>query len=63
MPIFYIGAEAATGASGICTGSLTAGTDITNLIVPGYSHADLWFASNADQLVWSPLRVWLNNHK
>lgn len=63
LPIFYIGAEVATGAAGIYTSSLTASNDITNLIVPGYSHADLWLGHNADQLVWNPLHNWIVNHR
>jgi pimeloyl-ACP methyl ester carboxylesterase len=63
LPIFYIGAEVATGTAGIYTSSLTASNDITNLIVPGYSHADLWLGHNADQLVWDPLRNWIVNHR
>ena len=63
VPIFYIGAEMAAGQSGVYTSSLTSSSDITNHIVPGYSHADLWFAYNADELVWSPLRDWIKNHK
>ncbi|MBT8394511.1 MAG: hypothetical protein HKO81_05570 [Flavobacteriaceae bacterium] len=63
IPILYIGAEMAEGSAGIYTSSLTASTDITNYIVPGYSHADLWFAYDADEMVWSPLCNWLKNHK
>ncbi|MBD0852220.1 hypothetical protein [Maribacter arenosus] len=63
LPILYIGSEIATGEAGIFSSSLTASTDITNHIVPGYSHSDLWLGYDADQLVWSPLRNWLKNHK
>ena len=63
LPILYIGAEMAAGQSGVYTSSLTASNDITNYIVPGYSHADLWFGYDADDLVWGPLRDWLKNHK
>ena len=63
VPILYIGAEVGAGVSGIYTSSLTTSSDITNLIVPGYSHADLWLGRDADQLVWDPLRNWLVNHR
>lgn len=41
---------------------LTASSDITNYIVPGYSHADLWLGYDADEMGWSLLKDWLNNH-
>jgi len=64
VPILYIGAEFAGGLLGSYTSSFTASTDIGDpIIVDRYSHADLWFADNAAQDVWSPLREWLKNHK
>lgn len=63
VPIFYIGAELAAGETGIYTSTFTSSNDISNHIVPGYSHADLWFGYDADELVWSPLRDWLKNHR
>lgn len=62
LPILYIGAEKAEGEAGIYTSSLTSSSDITSNIVPGYSHADLWFAYDADKMVWSVLHDWLIDH-
>ncbi len=63
VPILYIGSELGGGLAGSYTSGYTASTDITNVIVTGYSHADLWFAYDADELVWNPLRNWIVNHR
>lgn len=63
IPIYYIGAEMAAGQLGVYTSHLTASKDITNHIVPGYSHADLWLANDASNTVWHPLSQWLKNHR
>ena len=63
VPILYIGAEIGTGQAGIYTSSLTSSKDISDHIVPGYSHADLWLADDASNTVWHPLSQWLKNHR
>jgi len=62
VPILYVGAELGVGAAGEYTSSLTASTDVTNHIVPGFGHADSWLANDASQLMWPELRSWINSH-
>ncbi len=63
VPILYVGAELGVGTAGEYTSGLTSSTDITNHIVPGFAHVDIWVGENADNLVWSKLRNWLKNHQ
>jgi len=63
VPILYVGAEVGAGTAGEYTSGLTSSTDITNHIVPGFGHVDIWLGDNADNLVWSNLRNWLKNHQ
>ncbi|MGB5436989.1 MAG: hypothetical protein WBM98_13935, partial [Maribacter sp.] len=63
VPILYIGSELGGGLAGSYTSGYTASTDIANVVVTGYSHADLWFAYDANELVWNPLRNWIVNHR
>ncbi|MBE9490383.1 MAG: hypothetical protein IMY67_08840 [Bacteroidetes bacterium] len=70
VPILYIGAGGGSGAeAGYYTSSLTASTDITNHLVSldadplkDFGHVNIWVGNNADELVWSNLRNWLENH-
>ena len=63
VPILYVGAELGAGVTGEFTSSLTASTDITNHIVPGYGHVDTWLANDASQLMWPELRNWIGDHR
>ena len=71
VPILYIGARGGSGSeAGYYTSSLTASSDITNQLVSvndditlDFGHVDMWVGDNADNLVWSNLRIWLKNHQ
>ncbi len=69
VPILYVGAGGGVGTAGEYTSSLTASTDITNHIVSldvterDFGHVDNWLGHDADQLVWSPLRNWIVDHR
>ena len=71
VPVFYIGAGGGFGEFGLYTTTLLGSTDVTSLVthkVPStqrlldYGHADLFLASDADQLVWQPMLNWINAH-
>jgi hypothetical protein len=66
IPIFYIGAS--EGTNGEYTTTLTKSKDVTNLVLgppdnPGFGHADLFLARNAETLVWQPILEWLKAHR
>jgi hypothetical protein len=65
LPIFYVGKNA---AHGLYAATLTASTDITEMLVnpPGYpnlAHGDLFVAPVARDLVWFPILQWMIDHK
>ncbi len=62
VPILYVGSEIGVGTAGEYTSSLTSSTDITNHIVSGFGHVDLWLAQDAVKLMWPELRNWIVNH-
>jgi hypothetical protein len=68
VPVLYIGAGGGFGELGIYTTTLLGSTDVTTRIihkVPStqrlfdYGHADLFLASDAEQLVWRPVLEWV----
>jgi hypothetical protein len=65
LPIFYVGKNA---AHGLYAATLTASTDISQLLVnppayPNLAHADLFLAPAAEDLVWFPILQWMLAHK
>jgi hypothetical protein len=71
VPVLYLGAGGGFGDYGVYTTTLLGSTDVTTRIihkVPAeqrlfdYGHADLFLASDAEQLVWQPLLEWLRGH-
>ena len=62
VPILNISAGGGSNVFMTYTSSLTASKDITDQMVTGYGHADLWMAYDADIHVWNNLRQWLLNH-
>lgn len=65
LPIFYVGKNA---AHGLYAATLTASTDISQLLVnppayPNLAHADLFLAPAAESLVWFPILEWMLAHK
>jgi hypothetical protein len=72
LPIFYIGAAGGTGSSGEFTLTLTASNDLKSHIVTlapadathrDFGHAGLFMSEQATNLVWDPLRIWLQQHQ
>ena len=64
LPIFYVGKNA---AHGLYAATLTASTDISQLLVnppayPNLAHADLFLAPAAEDLVWFPILQWMLAH-
>ena len=71
VPVLYIGAGGGFGEYGTYTTTLLGSTDVMSLVVSkvppeqrlfDYGHADLFVASDAQQLVWQPLLDWVNAH-
>lgn len=71
VPVYYVGAAGGMGEYGVDTLSLLGGADKSSLIVRLYpqeaaaldfGHADLFWADNAQSLVWEPIRRWINKH-
>jgi hypothetical protein len=71
VPVFYVGAAGGFGETGLFTTTLLGSTDVTDLVVRklpagqeifDYGHADLFQASDAQQLVWQPILSWLQAH-
>jgi len=65
LPIFYVGKNA---AHGLYAATLTASTDVTQMLVnpPGYpnlAHGDLFVAPVARDIVWFPILRWMIDHK
>jgi hypothetical protein len=71
VPLFYIGAAGGFGDHGLYTTTLVGSSDVSTLVVrrlpaddeiEDFGHADLLFADDAPDLVWSPLLSWLARH-
>jgi hypothetical protein len=71
VPVLYIGAGGGFGEFGVYTTTLLGSTDVTTRIIHkvppaqrlfDYGHADLFLASDAEQLVWQPLLEWMQGH-
>ena len=65
LPIFYVGKNA---NHGLYAATLTASTDITEMLVnppdyPNLAHGDLFVAPAARDLVWFPILQWMLDHK
>lgn len=64
VPIFYVGKSA---AHGLYAATLTASTDISQLLVNppllNLAHGDLFLAWDAATVVWSPILDWILAHK
>ena len=73
VPILYIGAAGGFGGkSGYYSTTLTSSRDITKFVVQllpddqrayDFGHADLFWARNAERLVWQPILNWINAHR
>ena len=59
VPVLYIGAGNGVGELGVYTTTQVSSTDVTSMVVPGFGHADLLFADDAEVLAWQPLAAWL----
>jgi hypothetical protein len=71
VPVLYVGAGGGFGRNGLYTLTLLGSQDVSSLIVSFYppeqaafdfGHADLFYAQDADDLVWSPIYQWLSRH-
>jgi hypothetical protein len=71
VPVFYLGTEGGIGPAGLYSltllGSKHTSSHIITLRTPAdtaldFAHCDLWYARNAQQLVWTPLYTWLSHH-
>lgn len=72
VPVHYVGAGGGFGSYGLYTLSLLGSHDITNHIVSFYppekqaldfGHVDLFYADNAQRLVWSDILEFLQNQE
>jgi pimeloyl-ACP methyl ester carboxylesterase len=72
VPVLYVGAGGGFGSNGLYTLTLLGSQDVSSLIVSFYppeqaafdfGHVDLFYAQNADDLVWSPIYQWLSTHE
>lgn len=72
VPVFYVGAGGAFGSYGLYQLSLLGSTDVSNLIVSFYppdqqafdfGHVDLFYAEDAQKLLWSDILQWLKKHQ
>ncbi len=66
VPILYVGADGGFGTTGFYSTTLLGSTDRETLLIdrtPGqlndYGHSDLFLASDAETLVWSPIYDWI----
>jgi hypothetical protein len=71
VPVLYVGAGGGIGRTGLYSTTLLGSTDVTSDIVSFYppteskidfGHVDLFFARDAEQLVWAPIAQWLAQH-
>jgi pimeloyl-ACP methyl ester carboxylesterase len=72
VPVFYVGAGGGFGSYGLYTLSLLGSTDVSNHIVSFYppdqqafdfGHVDLFYAEDAQKLLWSNILQWLKKHQ
>lgn len=71
IPVYYVGAAGGFGEYGTYTLTLLGSSDKNSLIIQMYSpeaaaldygHADLFWADNAEKLVWKPIHKWIKKH-
>jgi hypothetical protein len=71
VPVLYVGAGGGFGSNGLYTQALLGSQDVSSLIVSFYppeqaafdfGHVDLFYAQDAENLVWSPIYQWLSRH-
>jgi hypothetical protein len=71
VPVLYVGAGGAIGPAGLYSLTLLGSTDVSTHIISFYprakaaldfGHVDLFFARDAEQLVWSPIEQSLAQH-
>jgi hypothetical protein len=72
VPVFYVGAGGAFGSYGLYQLSLLGSTDVSNQVVSFYppdqqafdfGHVDLFYAEDAQDLLWSNILQWLQKHQ
>lgn len=72
LPVLYLGAAGGFGATGLYSGHLLGSHDVTTVIARlqpvgqetgDFGHVDLWQASNAARVAWTPLLNWLRVHQ
>ncbi|MGA2980151.1 MAG: hypothetical protein ABSD76_11225 [Terriglobales bacterium] len=72
VPVFYVGAGGGFGGYGLYQLSLLGSTDVSNHIVSFYppdqqafdfGHVDLFYAEDAQKLLWSNILQWLEKHQ
>jgi hypothetical protein len=72
VPLFYVGAAGGVGHFGDYSTTLVASHDVSILIVQllpddqraeDFGHVDLLTASDAETLVWRPIRDWIKAHR
>jgi pimeloyl-ACP methyl ester carboxylesterase len=72
VPVLYAGAGGGFGGYGLYQLSLLGSTDVSNHIVSFYpseqqafdfGHVDLFYAENAQKLLWSDILQWLKKHE
>ena len=71
VPVLYVGAGGGFGRAGLYSLTLLGSKDVTTHLVSffgpdkaafDFGHVDLFYARQADQLVWKPIYDWLNEH-
>ena len=71
VPVFYVAAGGGFGRGGLHTLTLLGSRDVSSHIVSFYppeqaafdfGHVDLFYAQDAENLVWSPIYQWLSRH-
>jgi pimeloyl-ACP methyl ester carboxylesterase len=72
VPVFYVGAGGGFGSYGLYQLSLLGSTDVSNHIVSFYppdqqafdfGHVDLFYAEDAQNLLWNDILQWLKKHQ
>ncbi len=72
VPVLYVGAGGGFGSYGLYQLSLLGSTDVSNHIVSFYppdqqafdfGHVDLFYAEDAQKLLWSDILQWLEKHQ
>jgi hypothetical protein len=71
VPVLYVGGNGGIGSLGIYTTTLLGSSDVSSLIVDlqppaaqlaEFGHADIFLATNAQNLVWQPILSWIQGH-